>query len=647
MLTTPHFFFQRSHGGRIKTQKMADDNDNSNSVRVQLGFALPIINTNNDDESYTSSEYDDNNPPPLCHQSPHWSNWDGGKIGGLPSWLNPRDIPTQILRCRNRYCSGSSSSTSSSDGANSKGGDVSINNSNEGTALTFIAQLYCPADDVTHNENAFHRTLYVFACPTCCTSQSLSTILEKEKEMMGEVVDEKENNELAIITNHYLSNCIRVLRCQLPKENDFYPLNGNDINNNEEEEWVKHKSPYWAKNLNNDKLNLCAICGQRSRGKCPKQNKWFCGINCQKECLRASKKKKKLQEGTNNNNNDDDIISSAKYLSSVCYESELVVEEEPVSPPVTTTNTECTAANLTTSTNDGTLFPSKDFTTDADANLEQSDLNAMIAGNNESLAQAATGVTDPTTLDFYARMSIGGSDNDVRDQCLRYCRWPDMVKNLLEENELSTSSYEDYEEEDEKVGTGPLWLSSNHLPPPSSVQSTIAKASSTKGDDITSVFPPPCQYCGAPRSFEFQILPQMLHYLLHSPESTTTITETDNNNRQVLTEAERAVLLEAKSKIESGVELPIGFKEQHDKVVANARESLLLGVGFKGKTTIATTAQSLDQGIGGGSWNKGLLDWGTIAVYTCTASCGTGRVTGVDENGAYMEEAAWMQPPLD
>ena len=48
---------------------------------------------------------------------------------------------------------------------------------------------------------------------------------------------------------------------------------------------------------------------------------------------------------------------------------------------------------------------------------------------------------------------------------------------------------------------------------------------------------------------------------------------------------------------------------------------------------------------------KGDLDWGTIAVYTCTASCGDGGVTDAgdagEEFGACMEEAAWVQPPLD
>ena len=43
-----------------------------------------------------------------------------------------------------------------------------------------------------------------------------------------------------------------------------------------------------------------------------------------------------------------------------------------------------------------------------------------------------------------------------------------------------------------------------------------------------------------------------------------------------------------------------------------------------------------------------MLDWGTVAVYTCTASCGDGYVVSEnDMNGAYREEVAWMQPPLD
>jgi len=530
---------------------------------VQLGFALPI-NTDGDDKL-------DEESIPLCHQSPYWSNWDGGKIGGKPSWLNPRDIPS-IVRCRG--CSSSSK--------------------DDGSIMQFVAQLYCPADDVTNNDDAFHRSLYVFACSKCCNSSTTSTDTA-----------EKEGNTSVSTnssTSNKLSNCIRVLRCQLPKQNDFYPSTGNEPEEDDEEEWTKHTSQYWATATNNDKLNLCTVCGQVSKGKCPKQQLWFCGPQHQKECLRLS----------NQSKGDNTQSGSTKY-SSVCYESELVVEEEPVEEKNTTKSSNDTATTSATddNTNEATLFQTKDIT-DSDANLEQSDLNALTGNVSISQAASTMGVTDPVTLEFYARMSIGGEENDVRDQVLRYNRWPDMNK--------KEKNGGDGDEEDDNNNVGPLWLSSDNRPP--TVQSSTEES-----------FPPPCQYCGAPRSFEFQILPQMLHYLLQDPNSSN---DDDEQPRQVLTESKRAVLLEAQTKIESGVDLPEGFKEQHEKVLANARESLLSGSSSSKKNG------SINQD------GEEMLDWGTIAVYTCTASCGGGEiVTGNEENGAYLEEVAWMQPPLD
>ena len=40
-------------------------------------------------------------------------------------------------------------------------------------------------------------------------------------------------------------------------------------------------------------------------------------------------------------------------------------------------------------------------------------------------------------------------------------------------------------------------------------------------------------------------------------------------------------------------------------------------------------------------------DWGVIAVYTCTGSCGGMEVDDGSDLGAYMEEFAWKQPALD
>ena len=405
--------------------------------------------------------------------------------------------------------------------------------------MRFVAQLYCPADDATENEAAFHRTLYVFACPTYC--RSLDGPSEKKR--------------------YQLSSAVRVLRCQLPKDNEFYPPTG------KVKRWNKHTSAHWATVTGNDRLNLCAVTGQCSKGKCPKQKRWFSDPAHQKEYLRASK----------HASNGGEI-----NLPSIYHESELVVEEEPEVPKSESAESPTSASSA--------LFPNKDIA-DADADLEQSDLNALTGST--SLAQAATGVTDPNTLAFYARVAIGGEDNDVRDQVLRYSRWAEH------------SSGGEQVEDTEKSG-GPLWISSNDLP-----------------DSATETeFPPKCEYCGAPRKFEFQLMPQMLHYLLHSDKSG------EGGEQKGLSDTDRAILLEAKSKIESGAELPPGFLEQHEAAIRKARNALL-GAGDRGNES-----------------SKGGLDWGTVAVYTCTASCGDGsKVT--DEMGSYMEECGWVQPPLD
>eukprot|EP00804_Cyclotella_cryptica_P021037 CCRYP_019789-RA/>CCRYP_019789-RA protein AED:0.11 eAED:0.28 QI:0/0/0/1/0/0/4/0/520 len=419
----------------------------------------------------------------LGHQSPQWSDWDGGKIGGRPSWLNPRDLPEGILRCR---------------GPCGKSTDDKL-----GSPLCFVTQLYCPADDVT----------------VCfCVSEMLfcvvyaNGVVEKSSANQGEMNSTPEHN---------LSDCIQVLRCQLPKKNDFYPLKG-DVDG----EWIKHTSAFWAKTNQNDQLNLCAVCGLRSRGKCPKQKKFFCSSDHQKEYLRATKKSR----GDKSTNGANSV--SLKYLPSLCFASELVVEEEPQPSHHATKN------DFAKKASDG-LFKSVEIS-DVDADLEQSDLNVLTG--NSAFAEAATGVTDPTTLAFYARMAIGGEVNDVRDQCLRYSRWP--------ETKQGSASIDD---DDDGISEGPLWLTSDNQPP-------------LQYENETSSPPSHRLYCGAPRSFEFQILPQMLHYLCVDPSEKR---ESDGGmSSQVLTESEIAILLEAKSKIESGVDLPPGFREQHERAVA-------------------------------------------------------------------------------
>lgn len=94
-----------------------------------------------------------------------------------------------------------------------------------------------------------------------------------------------------------------------------------------------------------------------------------------------------------------------------------------------------------------------------------------------------------------------------------------------------------------KDGARPLWPSPAHVP---------------KEGDV-----PPCPRCGSPRRFEFQVLPQLLHYLGVDDEAT------------------------------------------------------------------------------------GSLDFGSVAVYSCAASCATAPEGGASAgDAAYAEEFVWVQPPL-
>lgn len=96
-----------------------DDEEEDEALDVELGFVAPV--QSDDDDAL------------LLHASPDWSQWDGGKVGGKPVWLNPLTVPSpQALACSE--CS---------------------------HALSFLVQIYCPLDDVP---DAFHRSLYVFVC---------------------------------------------------------------------------------------------------------------------------------------------------------------------------------------------------------------------------------------------------------------------------------------------------------------------------------------------------------------------------------------------------------------------------------------------------------------------------------------------------
>jgi len=305
----------------------------------------------------------------------------------------------------------------------------------------------------------------------------------------------------------------------------------------------------------------CIICNQRAVGKCPQLNQWFCGKDHQrvynrlvlqdvrnKKLRKAKTTTKQLQQkvtkeegstmdddaGISNDkedNDDDDAdeeedttVGKVVDVTSCRYnESELIVEGEPLeeveeeeeysNSSSSKTKKDANNQTLVDKLNKTSMFPNDttiskttkrtgdnddDDDDDDDELLEQSDLNAMTG-----LHGAGGGTSDPVTMDFYTR--IGRMSGEVKSQCLRYLRWPSAS---------SSDTGAENEEED-----GPLWISSQSCPSRRSSSSTNNDSTTTKDGMI----PPPCEYCGAERKFEFQLMPQMIHFLIGSSSN-------NNNN---------------------------------------------------------------------------------------------------------------------
>ena len=103
-----------------------------------------------------------------------------------------------------------------------------------------------------------------------------------------------------------------------------------------------------------------------------------------------------------------------EYLPSVCYESELVVDEEPAVVANEAESFDADANNGERFKGGGggsALFPSQDIS-DADTDLEQSYLNAIVTGGGTGGASPLK-ATNQITLAFFARMARGEKENNV------------------------------------------------------------------------------------------------------------------------------------------------------------------------------------------------------------------------------------------
>nr|CAB3501084.1 unnamed protein product [Digitaria exilis] len=94
------------------------------------------------------------------------------KAGGIPAWLDPVNLPSGKSSCCG-FC---------------------------GEPLQFVLQIYAPIED---NAAAFHRTLFMFMCP------SMACLLRDQHEQWRH----KHGNPC---------RSVKVFRCQLPRTNTFY-----------------------------------------------------------------------------------------------------------------------------------------------------------------------------------------------------------------------------------------------------------------------------------------------------------------------------------------------------------------------------------------------------------------------------------------
>ena len=150
----------------------------------------------------------------IAHRSANFNEWDGGQVGGCPSFLNPAHVP-DAPKCRE--CKG---------------------------MMNFLCQLYAPVDE--YEDRAFHRSLYVFGCSKCQSSNDTT-------------------------------QTIRVFRCQLPQDNPYFPRDPDDEDKNDKySDWKQHLPE-------NHGVHLCQVCGMRGKYKCPLQQLYFCGKDHQRE----------------------------------------------------------------------------------------------------------------------------------------------------------------------------------------------------------------------------------------------------------------------------------------------------------------------------------------------------------------------------
>jgi pre-rRNA-processing protein TSR4 len=443
----------------------------------------------------------------------NWGHWDGGRVGGKPIWLNPLKIPAPTnVACK---CCRS--------------------------PMIFLLQIYCPLDD---NDDAFHRSLYVFIC-------------KKKKCVDG--------------------GSVKCFRCQLSRKNDFYPFSP----------IKEHES-----NVNPSSIAippLCALCGFKAPNVCSKcKVVTYCSREHQQRhwrdhkqhCCSDSANSELAHIENKTNASSSNTLTFPEFDLSISAEILIDIEK------IDALNESVLQASIwenasAVEVDDG----SDDEDEKNDADLTQTDYNTAL-GNEAS---------DNVYTKFMERVRRGGGN-----QVLRYIRWDDI------EGPLSLSSSD--------VTTNPR--GTRREPTPLEIEPEAESGNF-------------CLHCGAIKKFEFQIMPQLLHFL--RVDKRTKIASNDNSNNNNKSVDKLSPKLEAIQEELEGTEIESGVSEE-------------AGGGVKGETEIEQKLKVIEEEEAFLLENKTDedIDWGTIDIYTCSASC-SASANGIS---AYIEESTYVQRPL-
>ncbi|KAF8696721.1 hypothetical protein HU200_036348 [Digitaria exilis] len=298
------------------------------------------------------------------------------KAGGAPAWLDPVNLPSGKSSCCD-FC---------------------------GEPLHFVLQVYAP---IQSKETAYHRTLFVFMCP------SMACLLLNQHE---------QGKDRA----RYPKRSVKVFRCQLPQDNEFYL-------HEEPEGCSESIGPQCA---GGPHVQLCHWCctwkGEKRCSVCRKA--YYCSKKHQELHWRTSHKNECRQIIGASNDSASILPDAKKVLGGTAWPEYTLVDE--IEKPFCSANCDGNSSELSVvqgkNKPDGMISLMDEFEADAD--------NRCWASFLDRISRAP-------------------------DQVLRYCR---------------------------EANAKPLWAVSS-------------------GSLATAAIPP-CIYCNGPLCYEFQIMPQLLHF---------------------------------------------------------------------------------------------------------------------------------------